>query len=54
MSTPAELSLSGFIEQLEMDKVDGPLTENEQIKREIKELETTSITARHETVPGLR
>lgn len=54
VSTADELTFAGYSEQLRLDQVDGPLTENELIKREIKELETTSIIARHETVPGLR
>lgn len=54
VSAPEELTLAGFKEQKRMDEIDGPLTENELIKREIKQLETASVITKHETVPGLR
>jgi len=53
VSAPEELTLAGFKEQKRMDEIDGPLTENELIKREIKQLETASVITKHETVPGL-
>jgi hypothetical protein len=54
VTLPEELTFAGYSEQMKMDEVDGPLTENEIMKQEIKLMESTSITAKHETVPGLR
>ena len=38
---------------MQLDQEDGPLTEAEKMKEEIKRLENTSVTTKKETVAGL-
>ena len=54
ISSPEELTLVGYKNQIQLDRVAAPLTEAEEIKNEIKALEITSVTTRTETVPGLK
>ncbi|CAG5107167.1 Oidioi.mRNA.OKI2018_I69.chr1.g3185.t1.cds [Oikopleura dioica] len=53
INSPSDLTWKGHQEQMKLDEEDGPLTEAEKIKAEIKLLETSSVTTKKETVAGL-
>jgi len=53
INSASDLTWKGHQEQMQLDEEDGPLTEAEKMKEEIKRLETTSVTTKKETVAGL-